>query len=51
MAERVAVERDYIRAHLPHAEVEEWPDAGHCLHLVEPDRFAARLRAFADRAR
>ena len=27
-------------------QVEEWPDSGHCVHLVELDRFASRLRAF-----
>ena len=41
-------ERDGVRAALPAAEVtiEEWPGAGHCVHLVEPDRFAARLVEF-----
>lgn len=29
-------------------ELEEWPGLGHFPHLVEPDRFAARLRAFID---
>ena len=41
-------DRAYIAAHLPTAQVEEWDGAGHCLHLVEPDRFAARLRRFVD---
>jgi pimeloyl-ACP methyl ester carboxylesterase len=27
-------------------EVEEWPDRGHMVHLMEPDRFAQRLAAF-----
>lgn len=31
---------------LPSAQVEVWEGTGHMLHLVEPDRFAARLRAF-----
>jgi pimeloyl-ACP methyl ester carboxylesterase len=30
----------------PNIEVEEWPGAGHMLHLVDPDRFTARLRSF-----
>ena len=33
-------------SHIPWATVEEWVGDGHCLHLVEPDRFAERLRAF-----
>jgi pimeloyl-ACP methyl ester carboxylesterase len=41
-----AADRDYIEAHVPRGEVEEWDGDGHCLHLVEPDRFAARLREF-----
>ncbi len=39
-------ERAYLAWHLPHAAVEEWTEGGHCLHLVEPDRFAERVRAF-----
>jgi pimeloyl-ACP methyl ester carboxylesterase len=39
-------DRDYIHALLPQVEVEEWEGDGHCLHLVEPDRFTARLRSF-----
>lgn len=31
---------------VPTARVEVWDGAGHILHLVEPDRFAARLREF-----
>jgi pimeloyl-ACP methyl ester carboxylesterase len=30
----------------PQALVEVWPDLGHYPHLVEPDRFVARLREF-----
>jgi pimeloyl-ACP methyl ester carboxylesterase len=41
-------ERAYLGSHIPQAAVEEWVGDGHCLHLVEPDRFAARLRAFID---
>lgn len=34
-------------ARLPNAEWEVWDGHGHFPHLVEPDRFAARLLAFA----
>ena len=39
-------ERDHLRRLLPSAQIEEWT-TGHCAHLVEADRFAARLREFA----
>jgi pimeloyl-ACP methyl ester carboxylesterase len=39
-------QRAYYAAHAPTVEVEEWPGAGHMLHLVDPDRFSARLRGF-----
>ena len=39
-------ERAAIRALIPHLELEEWPDQGHMVHLMEPDRFADRLAAF-----
>jgi pimeloyl-ACP methyl ester carboxylesterase len=42
--------RDYISARVPAADIEEWDGDGHCLHLVEPDRFAARLRRFVEDA-
>jgi pimeloyl-ACP methyl ester carboxylesterase/predicted ester cyclase len=32
---------------VPGAELEEWPGRGHLVHLAEPDRFAARVAAFA----
>jgi pimeloyl-ACP methyl ester carboxylesterase len=41
-------ERDHIGALVPTAAVEEWDGDGHCLHLVEVDRFAARLRHFVE---
>jgi pimeloyl-ACP methyl ester carboxylesterase len=41
-----AEQRAYYAAHAPTVEVEEWPGAGHMLHLVDPDRFTARLRGF-----
>lgn len=33
---------------LTDVQLEEWVDDGHCVHLVDPDRFAARLRQFVD---
>src|SRR5262245_2924502 len=33
-------------ARLPEAQLEEWVGAGHFVHLVDPDRFATRLRRF-----
>ena len=33
---------------LPDAQLEEWPGDGHFVHLVDPGRFAARLRAFVE---
>jgi pimeloyl-ACP methyl ester carboxylesterase len=41
-------ERDDLRRLLPAAQLEEWPGRGHFVHLAEADRFATRLRAFAD---
>lgn len=37
---------DWLRARIPGAEVEVWPEHGHYPHLVDPDRFVERLRAF-----
>jgi pimeloyl-ACP methyl ester carboxylesterase len=31
---------------LPDVQLEEWEGDGHFVHLVDPDRFAARLRRF-----
>jgi pimeloyl-ACP methyl ester carboxylesterase len=39
-------QRDCLHAYAPTAEIEEWPGRGHMLHLVEADRFTARLRSF-----
>lgn len=36
-------------ARLPDTQIEEWPGDGHFVHLVDPGRFAARLRAFVER--
>ena len=41
-------ERDYLRRLVPGVQLEEWPGAGHFVHLAEADRFAARLRAFVE---
>jgi pimeloyl-ACP methyl ester carboxylesterase len=35
---------DWLQARIPQAVVEVWPDHGHWLHLVAPDRFCARVR-------
>jgi pimeloyl-ACP methyl ester carboxylesterase len=35
-------------ARLADVRLEEWPDDGHCVHLVDPDRFATSLRRFVD---
>jgi pimeloyl-ACP methyl ester carboxylesterase len=35
-------------ARLPDAQIEEWPGDGHFVHLVDPGRFAARLRTFVE---
>ncbi len=41
--------RDYepwLAGFIPESRVEEWPDHGHYPHLVDPDRFVARLEEF-----
>ena len=37
---------EWFAALLPGAVLEEWEGDGHYLHLLDPDRFAARVRAF-----
>jgi pimeloyl-ACP methyl ester carboxylesterase len=39
-------ERAALRARLRRLDLEEWPDRGHMVHLMEPDRFADRVAAF-----
>jgi pimeloyl-ACP methyl ester carboxylesterase len=39
--------RAWLTGRVPTAAVEVWDGDGHWLHLVEPDRFAARVREFA----
>lgn len=41
-------ERERFRR-LPDVQLEEWVGDGHFVHLVDPDRFAVRLRQFVDR--
>jgi pimeloyl-ACP methyl ester carboxylesterase len=42
----------WLRALVPQAQVEVWNGSGHMLHLVDPVRFAERIRRFvADAAR
>lgn len=36
----------WLEARIPLAQVEFWPDHGHFPHIVDPDRFVARLREF-----
>jgi pimeloyl-ACP methyl ester carboxylesterase len=36
----------WLTTHAPHAEIEIWEGMGHFLHLVDPARFADRLRTF-----
>lgn len=36
---------EWLTGHAPHAEVEVWEGMGHFLHLVDPARFANRVRA------
>lgn len=37
---------DWLAARIPTSTYELWPDLGHYPHLVEPERFVARVRAF-----
>jgi pimeloyl-ACP methyl ester carboxylesterase len=37
----------WLTSHVPTATVEVWDGDGHYPHLVEPERFAARVRAFS----
>jgi pimeloyl-ACP methyl ester carboxylesterase len=42
-------ERVRLQGRLSGLELEEWPDRGHMVHLMEPERFAQRLAAFVGR--
>ena len=37
---------EWLTGLVPRATVETWDGLGHWLHLVEPERFVARVRAF-----
>jgi pimeloyl-ACP methyl ester carboxylesterase len=41
-------ERLKLLGRISRIEIEEWTGSGHCVHLVEAERFASRLRAFID---
>lgn len=41
---------DWLTSLAPTATVEVWPGDGHYPHLVEPERFASRVRAFSSQA-
>jgi pimeloyl-ACP methyl ester carboxylesterase len=41
-------ERADLQDLIARLELEEWPDRGHMVHLMEPDRFAHRVAAFID---
>jgi pimeloyl-ACP methyl ester carboxylesterase len=46
---RPVTERERERfARLVDVRLEEWPDDGHFVHLVDPDRFATSLRRFVE---
>jgi pimeloyl-ACP methyl ester carboxylesterase len=44
-------DRAYLQEHLPTLELEEWPDRGHMVHLMETERFTDRLSRFIDSLR
>jgi pimeloyl-ACP methyl ester carboxylesterase len=39
-------ERGALHNRLSNLELEEWPERGHMVHLMEPDRFSQRLATF-----
>jgi pimeloyl-ACP methyl ester carboxylesterase len=41
-------ERTRLHDRLRTVELEEWPDRGHMVHLMEPERFANRIARFID---
>jgi pimeloyl-ACP methyl ester carboxylesterase len=44
-------ERMGLRHRIRGLELEEWPERGHLVHLMEPDRFAQRLATFVETCR
>lgn len=43
----LSAEERRLQSLIPHGEVEVWDGSGHFLHLVDPDRMAARIAVFA----
>jgi pimeloyl-ACP methyl ester carboxylesterase len=41
-------EARYMLDRLKRLQITEWPDGGHFVHLVDPDRFTERLRSFIE---
>ncbi len=39
---------EWLRQRMPDLSYEVWPDHGHFPHLVDPDRFVARIEAFGE---
>jgi hypothetical protein len=37
--------REYLLRCVPAAEIKEWPERGHMVHLVDPDRFPQASRS------
>ena len=37
----------HLLGHVPTVEIEQWPDLGHMVHLMAPERFVRRLTEFA----
>jgi pimeloyl-ACP methyl ester carboxylesterase len=44
-------DRTYLQEHLPALQLEEWPDRGHMVHLMNPDCFTDRMSRFIDSLR
>jgi pimeloyl-ACP methyl ester carboxylesterase len=44
-------DRAYLQQHVAALELEEWPERGHMVFLMETDRFADRLAAFIESMR
>lgn len=44
-----ATTREHLLGQFPSVDIVEWPGLGHMVHLMEPERFARRLAAFADK--
>ena len=44
--QRHAGYEEWLTARVPNTTCEVWPDHGHYPHLVDPDRFVARIESF-----